>query len=139
MRAAVIYYCDKQTKYLKKTSEALAEELKKNGATVDVFNAKDFNRRLLSYQLVAIGTESTGTFGGGIPSGIDKFLISAGPALNVRSYAFVVKKGMRCNKSLLALMRAMEHEGAFLVCSDVLGTAEEIESAGTMLAGQEQL
>ena len=133
MRAAVVYYAEKRKKELEALSKALARGMEKQNISVDVFNARDFSRRLASYQLVAIGTEVTGTFGGKIPEDLSKFLISAGPAMNVRSFAFVSGKGMRTQKSLQALMKAMEREGMFIIYSDVLDNEGSAEAAGEQL------
>ena len=130
MRAAVVYFAEKQAKSLEEISKSLAKGLEKKGASVDVFNAKDFSRKLAIYQLVLIGTEPAGTFGGKIPEGLSKFLDSSGPLMNTKSYGFIVKKGFRCEKSLQVLMRTMENEGMFIVCSDVLGSSGEAVSAG---------
>ena len=133
MRAAVVYFAEKQKGHLEKISKAIAKGMEKQGARVEVFNSRDFHRRLSTYQLVAVGTESTGTFGGKIPEGLKKFLISAGPVMNTKSYAFIPKKGLRCEKSLMALMRTMESEGMFLVYSDVLDSENSAVAAGENL------
>ena len=134
MRAAVVYFGEKHKKHLQELSEAFARGMVKQNVSVEVFDAKDFNRRLSVYKLVVIGTESTGTFGGGIPQGLPKFLKSAGPLMNVRSYAFVAKKGLRCEKSLHTLMKTLEGEGSFIVCSDVLSGKQAAEVAGVELS-----
>ena len=133
MRAAVIYFAEKRKKELEAMSKALAGGMEKQNISVDVFNAKDFNRRLAIYQLVVLGTEATGSFGGKIPEGLAKYLESVGPVVNVRSFAFVVKKGMRTQKSLQALMKTMEREGMVVIYSDLLENEAAAAAAGEKL------
>ena len=133
MRAAVVYFAEKQKTLLEKYAKAIAKGMEKHNVQVEVFNSRDFHRRLSTYQLVVIGTESTGSFGGKIPEGLKKFLISAGPVMNTKSYGFIPKKGIRCDKSLQALMKTMESEGMFLLCSDVLESETAAAAAGEYL------
>ncbi|MDC7125275.1 MAG: hypothetical protein PQJ46_06900 [Spirochaetales bacterium] len=133
MRAAVIYFADKRRAELESFSKSVAKGLEAQGHSVDVFNAKDFNRKLAIYQFAVIGTESCGTFGGKIPEGFSKYLESIGPVISLHSFAFIVKKGLRCEKSLQVMMKNMESEGMFVVYSDVLENEAAAEAASKKL------
>ena len=130
MRAAVIYFAENHGKDLELAAKAIARGMEKQGFSVDVFNSRDFNRRLAIYQVVAVGTEVSGGFGGKIPDGLKKYLESTGPVINLRSFAFIAGKGMRRQKSLQNLMRTMESEGMLVIYSDVLENEKEAEAAG---------
>jgi len=124
MRAAVVYFEDKYGKLLKEQSEAFAKGLEARGIRADVIDAKSFNSRLSVYQFIAFGTEPAGTFGGKLPAGFVEFLKKSGTMTSSRAFAFVCKKGFRPEKSLLALMSAMENEGLFIVSSDVFSSPD---------------
>ena len=133
MRAAVVYYAEKRKGELEELSRGLARGLEKQNFSVDIFNAKDFSRRLAIYQVVAIVTESVGNFGGKVPAGLAKYLESTGPSINLRSLAYIAKKGMRTQKSLQALMKTMESEGMLVLSSGVLENMKAAEDAGARL------
>jgi hypothetical protein len=50
-----------------------------------------------------------------------------------KSFAFILKKGMRLTKTLRELMAAMEHEGMFVKYSEILSSPEEAEVIGKRL------
>jgi len=124
MRAAVVYFEDRYGKLLKKQSEAFAKGLESQGIRSEVIDAKSFNSRLSVYQFVAFGTEPAGTFGGKLPEGFVEFLKKSGTMISTRAFAFICNKGFRPEKSLLALMSAMENEGLFVVSSEVFSSSD---------------
>jgi len=133
MRAAVVYYSEKHKVYLRDIAKALAKGIESQGIRVDVVNAREFSNRLTSYQFVAFGTEASGTFGGQISPDVSKFLKRTVSVSGIRSFGFIARKGMRCGKSLLSLMKAMEAEGMFLLSSDVIGGSDVAEDIGKKL------
>ena len=137
MRVAVIYIGEKEKKKLKELSEGFGRGLLSQGAEVDVLAAQDLNIPLGMYRYVVLGTENTGSFGGKIPEGVSKFLKTVGKVGGKRSCAFILRRGLRKNKTLLALMKAMEGEGMFVTNSNILGTAEEAAVLGKTLKIQE--
>lgn len=133
MRVAVVYFAEREKKKLKKLSDGLGRGLESQGAAVEVLAAQDLNLPLSLYQYIVLGTENVGGFGGKIPGGIPKFLKTVGKVGSKRSCAFISRGGLRKNKSLLVLMKAMEGEGMFVTNSFILGTAEEAEALGKTL------
>ena len=133
MRVAVVYYAEKQRDRLKELAQALARGIQSQNVLVDVMDARDLNGKLTIYQYVALGTEVTGNFGGKIPPGLAAFLKTSGHLVGKRCFAFLPNRGLRREKSLLALMKVMEAEGMLVAYSDLLQGAAAAESAGKKL------
>jgi len=101
------------------------------GHAVDVIDAwTEDGIRLPGYDYVAIVTESVSPFSKEIPAVVAK-LISLGSGLGgKKSASFVKKGGLRYNRTLSTLMRAMEKEGMVVNWSDILLSAPHAEAMG---------
>jgi menaquinone-dependent protoporphyrinogen IX oxidase len=134
MRAAVIYFAGSKRQQLTELSRALAQGLEEQGHQVDIIDAeRDVNTKLTIYNYLAIGAGATSFFGGKISDNIARFLANSGMVSGKRSFAFIVKGGLRTGKTLQKLMRVMEHEGMYLKYSEVLSQAEEAHVIGRKL------
>jgi menaquinone-dependent protoporphyrinogen IX oxidase len=135
MRVCILYAgAGGDNERLKRMSGALAKGIESNGNTVDMFDmALEEGRKISFYDYVVIGTESMTFFGGKIPQIVTSFLRSAGTVSGKRCMAFVRKSGMRSQKTLSALMHAMETEGMYLRTSDVLLNDDYAAATGKRL------
>ena len=134
MRVGIVFFSDKNREKLLKISKGLAQGIESQGHHVDLIDGKqDVNTKLTIYGYIAVGTESNSFFGGNIPEGIKNFIGNAGMVTGKRSFAFILKSGLRTTKTLFKLMQAMEHEGMFLKISEVISSAEEAEEIGKKL------
>lgn len=134
MRVAVIYFAGSKRQKLTELSRSLAKGLEEQGHQVDIIDGeRDVNSKLTIYNYIAIGTGSTGFFGGKISDGISRFLANSGMVSGKRCFAFIVKSGLRTGKTLQKLMRVMEHEGMYLKYSDILSQPEEALAIGRKL------
>ncbi|MCL2599744.1 MAG: hypothetical protein FWD88_00980 [Treponema sp.] len=111
--------------------KALAKGMGSMGHAVDVIDAwTEDGIRLPGYDYVAIVTESVSPFSKEIPAVVAK-LISLGSGLGgKKSASFVKKGGLRYNRTLSTLMRAMEKEGMVVNWSDILLSAPHAEAMG---------
>ena len=115
-------------------SKGLAKGLESKGHFVDVIDGdQDIGKKLSLYSYIAVGGVAEGGFGGKINEKISTFLANAGMVTGKKSFAFILKKGMRLTKTLQSLMSVMEHEGMFIKYSDILSSAEEAEEVGKRL------
>jgi flavorubredoxin len=133
MRVAVVYF---QSGYseVKKTAEALARGIAAGNHMVDLIDGEtDTDKKLTSYQYIAIGASPVSLFRGRISDRISTYLKNSGMLSGKRSYAFIKKKGFSSPKALKSLMMDMEKEGMMLKVSDVLYSVIEAEAAGKKL------
>jgi hypothetical protein len=134
MRVGIVFFYDKNRDKLLQISKGLAQGIESQGHHVDLIDGKqDVNTKLTIYGYIAVGTEATSTFGGSIPEGVNNFLGNAGMVTGKRSFAFILKSGLRKTKTLFKLMQAMEHEGMFLKTSEIITSAEEAQEIGIKL------
>lgn len=135
MRVCVVYAgATRQAEKLKGIADAVARGIQSQGHEVDVFNmGLEAGTKLTFYDYIVVGTEATGTWGGKIPSAVGEFFKSAGSLEGKRCMAFIRKAGMRTQRTLSVLMKAMEQQGMYLRTSDIFSKAEEAEAAGRRL------
>jgi hypothetical protein len=134
MRAAVVFFPEKNRDKLLKISKALSEGIQQNGHQVDIIDgSRDVNTKLTIYEYVAVGTEVTSFIGGKIPEAVGNFLSSSGIVGGKRCFAYLIKKGFGTQKGLSKLMKVMEGQGMFLKYSDVLSSPEEAKEIGKRL------
>lgn len=134
MRVVVVYLGSSHTRQLRNISEGIRSGIEAQGATVDLASASELNRSLALYSYVVIVTESIGFFGGRIPGMVSEFLKGSGPLGGRRSCAILLKRGLRQNRGLIALMTAMEGEGMFVTDSFCVATSTEGARVGKLLA-----
>jgi menaquinone-dependent protoporphyrinogen IX oxidase len=120
MRVALVYIPAKAPEALAAVAKAMARALEAAGHFVDLSQARaDESPRLTGYDYIVIGTESETAFGK-IPSRVAQFLAQAGTVTGKRSMAFLRKSGLRPEKALARLMKAMEAEGMVVNCAEVV-------------------
>ncbi len=133
MRVGVVFFAEKERKRLLELGRGLAIGLEAQGHEVEVVDGiRDINSKLTAYQYIVVGTESL-SMTGKIPARVAPFLSSAGLIQGKRSYAFVAKSFLGSNRALVKVMRAMEHEGMYLMNSGVLKSPEEAQAIGAHL------
>jgi menaquinone-dependent protoporphyrinogen IX oxidase len=133
MRVALVYVPAGDSDALARVSKAMARALEAAGHFVDIFEARaDESPRLTGHEYVIIGTESASAMGK-IPRRVSQFLAQAGMISGKRSMAFLRKSGLRPDKALSRLMKAMEAEGMMVNCSEIVsdekGAAEAARGA----------
>lgn len=134
MRVGIVYFSASNNKKLVNIVSSLSEGIKLQGHQVDIIDGSlDINSKLTVYNYIAIGIEGINLFGGKIPPKTNTYLSNAGLFKGKRSYAFVLKTGLRPQKTLSNLMAAMEHEGLYLKKSDIISTHSEAENIGKRL------
>ena len=134
MQVCILYAGkSRESDRLKAVSEALARGLAGNGHIADVVNMRTEEKRLTIYDYVIIGTEPVSFFSASVPGEISKFLAEAGTVSGKRCMAFVSGSGLRKNKTLLNLMKAMEGEGMILKLSEVIKNPDEAQAIGKRL------
>ena len=120
MRVALIYVPSKDPAALVVVAKAMARSLESAGHFVDISEARaDESPRLTGYDYVIVGTESSTAFGK-IPDRVSRFLSQAGMLTGKRSMAFLRKSGLRPERALRRLMKAMEAEGMFVNCAEIV-------------------
>jgi len=130
MRVAVIFFSAGKRSQLIEVSKGLVRGIETQGHQVDLIDgAKDIGKKLTAYQYIIFGTESMGFFGK-ISNNISRFLSQAGMVGGKKCSAFVIKAFVGAQKALLTLMRTMEHEGMYLVFSDVFDNIAHAEAIG---------
>ena len=120
MRVALVYVPFKAPDALVAFAKAMARSLEAAGHFVDISEARaDESPRLTGYDYIIIGTESA-TLLGKIPDRVSRFLSQAGMVTGKRCMAFFRKGGLRPEKGLSRLMKAMEAEGMIVNCAEVV-------------------
>ena len=121
MRVALVYIPVKGPESLEKIAKAMARALEAAGHFVDLLVARPGEMpRLTGYDYIVIGTESATAFGK-ISDKVSQFLAQAGMLTGKRSMAFLRKSGLRPERALSRLMKAMEAEGMVVNCAEVVG------------------
>ena len=111
--------------------KALAKGMEVMGHRVELIDAwTDDGMRLGGCEYIAVVAEPVSLFSGKIPETLPKIL-SAGSGLGgKKSAAFIKKAGLRSNRALAVLMKAMEKEGMMVNWSDILLNAPHAEAMG---------
>ncbi|MBN1646434.1 MAG: hypothetical protein JW874_00255 [Spirochaetales bacterium] len=134
MNIAIVFFRGIDTEKIIQLSHSLSRGLESQGHIVNIIDGdKESDKRLSSYKYIVIGASSSTFFGGKLDSKIAKFLANAGMVQGKRSSAFIFKKGLRCEKTLLQLMKIMETEGMYLKNSDIIQSEAAAEYFGKKL------
>ena len=129
MRIALVYIPAKDPDALAAVAKAMARALESAGHYVDLAQAKsDESPRLTGYDYVIVGTESN-TLLGKIPLRVSQFLAQAGTVTGKRSMAFLRRTGLRPERALARLMKAMEAEGMIVNCAEVVSSEANASTA----------
>jgi hypothetical protein len=120
MRVALVYIPAKAPEALAAVAKAMARALEAKGHFVDLAQARaDESPRLTGYDYLVVGTESATAFGK-IPERVAQFLAQAGMVSGKRSMAVLRKSGLRPERALNRLMKAMEAEGMIVNCAELV-------------------
>jgi len=133
IRAAVLFFPKNPTSALKRAAEALASGLRTQGAQVDLIDGtktRDF--KLTGCHYIAVGADVRSLFKGTLPAELAPGLANGGIITGKRSFAFV-SGGAGSAKTLLKLMKALEHEGMIVRYSEVLTKPEDASAIGQRL------
>lgn len=134
MRVAVVYCKTNKNSKLEEISSSLSKGIQEQGHQVDLIDiTTDGDKKLTFYEYLALGTESTNTWGGKIPDSFRFYLRQSGSIGGKKTFAFTIKKGIRKNKTLTVIMKALEQEGLFLKYSEVLSSKAEAQEIGKRL------
>ena len=111
--------------------KALAKGMELMGHRIELVDAwTDDGMRLGGCEYIAVVTEPVSFFSGKIPEALPKILSAGSGIGGKKSAAFVKKAGLRSNKALAVLMKAMEKEGLMINWSDILLNAPHAEAMG---------
>jgi len=111
--------------------QAVAKGMELMGHRVDIIDAwTDDGMRLPGYEYIAIVTEAMSLFSAKIPEVIPRILSNSSGIGGKKSAAFVKKGGLRCNRTLSNVMKAMEKEGMMVNWCDILLNPPHAEAMG---------
>ena len=134
MKVAILFFPVANRQKLLSLARGLSKGLEKQGHQVDIIDgSRDVNSKLTIYGYIAVGTSTTTLLGGKIPEIVSRFLANSGIVSGKRCFAFILKKGLRTEKTLSRLMKTMEQEGMYLKYSDVISSEEEAVEIGKKL------
>jgi hypothetical protein len=109
----------------------LAKGMEAMGHRVEIIDAwTEDGMRLPGFEYIVVVTEPVSFFSAKIPDVVSKILSSTSGIGGKKSAAFVKKGGMRTNKTLSVLMKAMEKEGMMVNWSDILFNPPHAEAMG---------
>lgn len=130
----MVYVAGRDRNRLLEITRSLARGIESQGHHVDIIDGeRDINAKLTMYNYLAVGTSSVTAWGGKIPDHVSTFLSNSGIVAGKRSFAYIVKSGLRVTKTLTRLMRGMEQEGMYLKNSEILSSPAEAEEIGKRL------
>ncbi len=135
MRVCILYAAaGSESKSLRSIATALSEGISAQGHDVELFDMRLEGQKIVSYyDYIVVGTEAVGLWGGKIPPLVHAFLKQSGSISGKRCMAFVAKGGLRKQKTLGMLMKAMESEGMYLKTSDILQKPDYARAVGKRL------
>jgi hypothetical protein len=129
MRVALIYVPAKAPDALAAVAKSMARAIEAGGHFVDLSQARPGESpSLTGYDYVIVGTESASAFGK-IPPLVAETLSQAGMLAGKRSMAFLRKSGLRPEKALSRLMKAMEGEGMLVNYAEVVSKEADAVAA----------
>ncbi len=135
MRVGVVFFENENSgRRVKVIADALAAGIEKQGHQVDVLDGfESENKKVSFYDYICIGGISRGFLSAKLTDNVASAVKNLGLVSGKRSYAFIVKRGIRSMKTLSLLMKIMEEQGLYLKRSDVIKTAAEAEYIGKKL------
>jgi hypothetical protein len=111
--------------------KALAKGMEMMGHRVDIIDAwTDDGMRLPGYEYIAIAAEPLSFFSAKMPEPLPRVLAAGSSISGKKSAAFIKKGGLRTNRALSNLMKAMEKEGMLINWSDILLNTPHAEAMG---------
>lgn len=130
MRVAICY--SSSPIKMETLAKGLSSGLENNGHKVDIIPVDKSTNPLNVgiYDLVIVGSSSVGFFGGKISDDIDAFLAKMTRMEGRKAAAFVMAGGFGSGKSLTALMKAAERQGAIVIDFATLTNEKEARRFG---------
>lgn len=135
MQIAIVYAGkNRNDAKLQKIAQGFAKGLATQGHSVDTFDMHiDMDKSLTMYDYVIVGSTNLTSFGGSIPSLVSQYLKRCGTITGKRCFAFISGGGLRKQKTLSSLMKAMESEGMYLKNSDIVNKSDVAFAIGKRL------
>jgi hypothetical protein len=134
VKVGILIHNPKKVASLNKISEALQKGVEKQGYSVDIITTDELGvKRLTGYGYLLVGTTAQGILGGKVDPRLKNLLEQAGVLSGKRASAFLVKPGIRSNKTLRNLMAIMEAQGLYLKNSAVFSIPEDADYFGKRL------
>lgn len=135
IRAAVLYFAKPSAlAKLKSLAEALAKGMQKQGAQVDVINGIQAREtKLTGYHYIAVGCDVRSILKGTLPPELTQALAAGGIISGKKTFAFVPPAPLGASKTLMKLMKALEHEGMMVRYSDLLAKPDDAQAVGQRL------
>jgi hypothetical protein len=134
MRVGIVVLYESSKQKLLSIAAGLAEGIMQNGHSAEIIDGiLESDKKITFYDYLIVGTETVSTFGGKVPGKVRTYLSQCGSVSGKKSFAFIVKKGLRTGKTLTALMKLMEFEGMFIKYSEVLKNKDEGKEIGKRL------
>jgi len=133
IRAAVLYFSKTASSPLKAIAESLAAAIRGQGAQVDLIDgARTRDFKLTGCHYIAVGCDVRSLLKGTLPPELAPALANGGIVAGKKSFAFV-SRGAGSAKTLLKLMKALEHEGMVVRFSEILTKPEDASALGQRL------
>lgn len=134
MKVAVVFFPSPRAAKTAAVAQSIARGIEANGHQVDLIDGtKDVNSKLTIYGYIVVGTAAVSFLGGSIPDMVARYLSNSGIVAGKKSFAFVMKSGLRTTRTLAKLMKVMEQEGMFIKYSEIITSPEEAEYIGKKL------
>lgn len=134
MRVGIVVLYESSKQKLIDIAGGLSEGISANGHTVEIIDGKlESDKKISYFDYLLVGSETISALGVKLPNRVTSYLGQCGTLTGKKSFAFILKKGLRTGKTLLALMKAMEHEGMFIKYSEVLQNRAEAREIGKRL------
>ncbi len=135
MNICVLFFGGSKREKMTEAARGLAKGIESQGIhTVQIIDGeKESDKKLSSFQYIAVGAPPENFWGGKISPKIKSFLQNCGMISGKRSFAFTITTGIRTMKTLQTLMRTMEHEGMYLKVSDIISSGSQAEAIGAKL------
>lgn len=134
MKVGIVVLYESSKQKILEIAKGLADGVAQNGHNAEIIDAVlESEKKLTFYNYLIFGTEATTALGGKIPKNVQTYLAQCGSVSGKRSFAFILKKGLRTGKTLSTLMKAMEFEGMFIKYSEVLKRKEDSKEIGKRL------
>lgn len=134
MKVAIMY--SPKPPKLESIAKLLGQAFSAGGHSVDYVQIAKTDRpvNVNRYDLVCLGSVSEGSFGGKIPLEVSEFIKQCRGIQNVKSAAFLLKRGIGFNdKGLRRLMGILESEGSLVMDFQLIAGQHDTEALAKRL------
>ncbi|MBN2546055.1 MAG: hypothetical protein JXB50_09685 [Spirochaetes bacterium] len=122
MRVGIIYYADKNSKFID-LIKSIEKAITERGFQTQIINVKESKSSISMFNFIIIGCNNISMFGGKIPDQLKNTIKKSSGISGKHCFAFVDKK-FGSFKTLSNLMKILEHEGVIIFSSEVLMTKD---------------